>query len=326
MPLPQPHVPAPVPPQPRPAPQPVAPPLAPQVPVPPQAPGGGALQQPQFSGDHVLESVARGIGALRPGASGAAVRAVQAYLVAAGVDLGRGGVDGSFGPGTVQAVKAWQAAHGLAADGVVGKVTLLAMDGAAGAGAHTGPSAAAGGPTGLPKNFDEMWAGHPHNYQDDSGQNTASSDVLTAQGWDPEAYGNTCAIRMSVMFNNLGGAFRITRDKAKAAGIAPGRVPYSQKTGWFYILSAAEMWTYISKWCGQPSVQFPARGRFAGETQFQSAFDSQIAPAVAGHRGIVAFDKIFTYAGTGHVDLFDGQHLSDSSIWYPSASVRLWYV
>lgn len=43
------------------------------------------------------------------------VKAIQAKLGLA--------VDGVFGPGTAQAVKDWQTAHGLSADGIVGDAT-----------------------------------------------------------------------------------------------------------------------------------------------------------------------------------------------------------
>jgi len=325
--------------------------------VTPGSPGGGALQQPLFSGDHVLESIAKGVGSLREGARGPAVRAVQQFLVGRGQDIGRGGPDGSFGPGTKRALMAWQANHGLPGDGVLGKDTLTAMEGEPavsgmpGATVHapsnvrpttpvgapptqaqqqggTKPSAGPAGSKngGLPDDFQKMWDAHPHNYQEDGTKNTASSDLQVAQGWNPDQYGNTCAIRMSIMFNSLGGNFKITKEKAKAAGIDPGRVPYSKKTGWFYILSAKEMWTYVEKHAGKPSVMFPARGRYSKNEEFQKAFDKEIAPAVNGKKGIVAFDKIFTFSGTGHVDLFDGQKLSDSPEWYPSQAIRLWYV
>ena len=325
--------------------------------VSPGSPGGGTLQQPLFSGDHVLESIAKGVGSLREGARGPAVRAVQQFLVGQGQDVGRGGPDGSFGAGTKRALQAWQSAHGINADGVLGKDTLAEMEelpavsGMPGAtvmapptvrptppvGAPPTQAQQAGGTKssaapagskngGLPEDFQKMWDAHPHNYQEDGSKNTASADLQVAQGWNPDQYSNTCAIRMSIMFNTLGGNFKITKEKAKAAGIDPGRVPFSKKTGWFYILSAKELWTYIEKNAGKPSVMFPTRGRYAKADDFNRSFDRDIAPSVNGRKGIVAFDKIFGFAGTGHVDLFDGQHLSDSAEWYPSEAIRLWYV
>lgn len=106
----------------------------------PSPPGGGALINPLFSGDHVLETVAKGGGLLRQGARGPAVRAIQQFLIGQGMDLGRWGADGSWGKQTTTAVKAYQAANGLGADGIIGKNTLSAMD-AMGGGASSGPAA-----------------------------------------------------------------------------------------------------------------------------------------------------------------------------------------
>ncbi len=324
----------------------------------PAAPGSGTLSNPLFSGDHVLERVASGEGLLKAGASGPAVRGLQQFLVAQGLSVGRAGADGIWGSATTSAVKSWQASHGLSNDGVVGKDTLRAMDKAPPAAAPGSPSAAtttttqpaastsgpSGGNTtsqgaqratsgapgsrngGLPADFQQMWDAHPHNYQDDASQNTASDDLQVAQGWKPDEYSNTCAIRLSIMFNNLGGNYKITRDKAKAAGIGPGRIPYSKKTGWYYILSAKEMWQYVDAHFGKAHAEFPARGRFVDADGFRTSFDKDIAPLVAGRKGIVAFDKIFGYAGTGHVDLFDGLTLSDAATWYSCQAIKLWFV
>ncbi len=60
-------------------------------------------------------SVARPV--LQLGATGDAVKTLQQALVKAGYPVG---TDGSFGPGTQSAVKQWQQAQGLTADGVVG--------------------------------------------------------------------------------------------------------------------------------------------------------------------------------------------------------------
>jgi hypothetical protein len=40
----------------------------------------------------------------------------------------------------------------------------------------------------------------------------------------------------------------------------------------------------------------------------------------------VAFRTLFTYGGTGHVDLFDGEELSDFYDWYESKSLWFWEV
>ena len=54
------------------------------------------------------------------------VTQLQTLLNSHGASIG---VDGSFGPGTLSAVKSFQSAHGLSADGVVGPNTKAALDG-----------------------------------------------------------------------------------------------------------------------------------------------------------------------------------------------------
>ena len=74
---------------------------------------------------------------LKKGADGKAVERLQRALKAAGHAVA---VDGDFGDATKRAVKAFQAAHGLGADGVVGPATWAAL----GAGAPaSGPKAGA---------------------------------------------------------------------------------------------------------------------------------------------------------------------------------------
>lgn len=62
---------------------------------------------------------------LHYGTHGAAVQALQGDLNAQGVSVV---VDGSFGPATRTAVKAFQTAHGLQADGIVGAQTWAALE------------------------------------------------------------------------------------------------------------------------------------------------------------------------------------------------------
>ena len=63
---------------------------------------------------------------LREGAKGASVVSLQNKLKAAGFDPGA--ADGSFGPKTEAAVKAFQRARGLVADGIVGPKTWSALN------------------------------------------------------------------------------------------------------------------------------------------------------------------------------------------------------
>jgi peptidoglycan hydrolase-like protein with peptidoglycan-binding domain len=73
---------------------------------------------------------------LRRGSSGGAVRGLQKGLLkfgSAGSSTDPGPADGDFGPRTEAAVKAYQAQHALAKDGVVGPRTWWVPAGAAGA-------------------------------------------------------------------------------------------------------------------------------------------------------------------------------------------------
>lgn len=58
------------------------------------------------------------------------VKAVQQTLIDAGYDLGAGGADGIFGADTEAAVRKFQQNNGLAVDGIVGKNTTAALQGA----------------------------------------------------------------------------------------------------------------------------------------------------------------------------------------------------
>lgn len=62
---------------------------------------------------------------LKPGDSGSQVIQLQQALTALGYSPGK--ADGTYGPGTTQAVSSFQKAHGLATDGVVGPKTLAAL-------------------------------------------------------------------------------------------------------------------------------------------------------------------------------------------------------
>ncbi len=66
---------------------------------------------------------------LRKGAKGENVRRMQAVLVAAGFDLPKYGVDGSFGRETLAALKAYQKSRGLKVDGICGPKTWAAIGG-----------------------------------------------------------------------------------------------------------------------------------------------------------------------------------------------------
>jgi hypothetical protein len=85
------------------------------------------LKSKLLAGRSDLEAVARGAAALRKGAKGAGVKAMQEALIQLGYEV-PGGADGVFGPGVERAVKAFQEKNDLEADGVVGAGTLKVMD------------------------------------------------------------------------------------------------------------------------------------------------------------------------------------------------------
>jgi len=76
---------------------------------------------------------------LRQGSSGPDVRDLQQKLKDLGFDPN--GVDGNFGPGTRDAVIAFQQSKGLQADGVAGPATLAALQSGAGAASPEPPPA-----------------------------------------------------------------------------------------------------------------------------------------------------------------------------------------
>jgi hypothetical protein len=63
--------------------------------------------------------------ALKPGDTGAQVKALQRALAHLGHSPGT--IDGAYGPSTTAAVKSFQTAHGLTADGVAGPKTIAAL-------------------------------------------------------------------------------------------------------------------------------------------------------------------------------------------------------
>jgi peptidoglycan hydrolase-like protein with peptidoglycan-binding domain len=83
---------------------------------------------------------------LKRGDSGVAVRELQTRLVAHGHQLA---VDGDFGAGTDTAVRAFQRASGLDADGLVGTRTVEALERAAGSGGSASSGGGSGGTAGL---------------------------------------------------------------------------------------------------------------------------------------------------------------------------------
>lgn len=77
------------------------------------------------------------VSTVRQGSTGSAVQALQVQLVKHGASVA---TDGDFGPGTDAAVRSFQSAHGLGADGIVGPATWQELLGTGGGGSVPGTS------------------------------------------------------------------------------------------------------------------------------------------------------------------------------------------
>lgn len=86
------------------------------------AEGGGIEIEPDQYGAEIIVEIKRHV--LSKGCAGPEVGELQTLLNAEGAKLK---VDNEFGPATQEAVKAYQEANGLTADGVVGKSTWAAL-------------------------------------------------------------------------------------------------------------------------------------------------------------------------------------------------------
>lgn len=80
-----------------------------------------AVARPRYSEE--VETVTIELNVLKKGNRGGEVKALQRLLIGSGYDCGASGADGIYGNDTVKAVKAFQTANGLTADGVVGVKT-----------------------------------------------------------------------------------------------------------------------------------------------------------------------------------------------------------
>jgi peptidoglycan hydrolase-like protein with peptidoglycan-binding domain len=89
---------------------------------------GHDLQAARFAGDVVLEACFDNERVLQSGSRGPAVQKIQQALVDAGFPLPRFGVDGVFESETRTAVQSFQRAHAFRPDGIIGPITMGALD------------------------------------------------------------------------------------------------------------------------------------------------------------------------------------------------------
>ncbi len=112
--------------------------------------GPDTLTKLYSSSARKADSVVANLGSLKENDNGAGVRALQRNLRTLGYYTGN--IDGDYGPGTLAAVTAFQAANGLTADGIAGNSTqgaiLVAINGgnsgSSGSGAGSGSGSGSG--------------------------------------------------------------------------------------------------------------------------------------------------------------------------------------
>lgn len=86
------------------------------------------MKLPCFADDPILQSVLHGERLLQSGDEGSAVQKIQQALIDAGFPLPKYGADSDFGSETETAVRSYQSAHGLEANGIIGTTTMESLD------------------------------------------------------------------------------------------------------------------------------------------------------------------------------------------------------
>lgn len=169
-----------------------------------------------------------------------------------------------------------------------------------------------------------MWANHPHIEE-------SSHDVCIRLGLPTEINGekvNTCAIRLSDMFNRL--KFPVTPQNYKDLGNYEGRQPWKgKKTKKYYIPAANEMIRWLHRQFSKPTRLF---GPYSTLAKYEAAKPS-LMRYVADKQGIVGISSLgmkdhtgeaYKKGKTGHVDIFDGFDMSASEEWYPGKYIYIW--
>lgn len=155
-----------------------------------------------------------GYATLRYGDSGEAVRAMQQALTDLGYDPG--GVDGKFGRGTEAAVKLFQKAKGLTADGLAGNLTLTALYGAGTESGTSGTATSTPTPTPTPTSTSASSSSGSSSgtyatlrYGDSGSAVKAMQQALTDLGYEPGSVdgkfgrGTQAAVKQFQKNNNL---------------------------------------------------------------------------------------------------------------------------
>ena len=86
------------------------------------------LMSHRFADDPLLQSVFRGERLIQRWDKGPAVKKIQQALIDAGFSLPRYGADSDFGSETEAAVRSYQSAHGLEANGIIVTTTMESLD------------------------------------------------------------------------------------------------------------------------------------------------------------------------------------------------------
>ena len=82
---------------------------------------------PKYETEKKKEAFTLEMRQLKKGCKGEDVRALQILLMGRGYSVGESGADGDFGSNTLSAVKRYQRAHGIGADGIAGIKTMSSL-------------------------------------------------------------------------------------------------------------------------------------------------------------------------------------------------------
>lgn len=264
------------------------------------------------------------------GSSGESVERWQQVLITAGLDLGKSGADGQFGPTTRKQTEAFQSAHGLPVDGTVGQLEwdLVQTDDhdsvLFGPQSQAFPDGAAPAPPFKPLSSNaEREALFGHIAFKPYGSTSNPEAIVITNDWASQNIVTTYVPQLA----KIPGVTTKINDKTMLVGKGPASgkvqchrlVEYQLKMLWADI-EAAGLLDHVITWDGLWSPRFIRGSRTTlSNHSYGTAFDinyrwNQLgaAPAESGSRGSVCelvylFHRWGFYWG-GHFSRRDGMH------------------